>query len=150
MRKPIKDPIYSLIMKFNFDSMWFAISVEQGKSAWNVLISNWLIGAEPRFYRHAFIYHSRVKLSIVLLITYQSFFCAIDYFCQFNFRHHYEKLPWTLVPMHPVADDAVAAPIDPGIPQRSFTEKDFEGELKRETSINIDLRQTNPKDEFPS
>lgn len=52
--------------------------------------------------------------------------------------------------MHPVADDAVAAPIDPGIPQRSFTEKDFEGELKRETSINIDLRQTNPKDEFPS
>ena len=29
--------------------------------------------------------------------------------------------------MHPVADDPIAAPIDPGIPQRSFTEKDFEG-----------------------
>lgn len=44
------------------------------------------------------------------------------------FRHHYEKLPWTLVPMHPVSDDLIAAPIDPGIPQRSFTEKDFEGD----------------------
>lgn len=30
--------------------------------------------------------------------------------------------------MHPVTDDPIAAPIDPGIPQRSFTEKDFEGE----------------------
>lgn len=34
--------------------------------------------------------------------------------------------------MHPVSDDPIAAPIDPGIPQRSFTEKDFEGELGSE------------------
>lgn len=30
--------------------------------------------------------------------------------------------------MHPVADDHVAAPIDPGIPQRRYTSEDFEGE----------------------
>lgn len=48
-------------------------------------------------------------------------------------RHHYEKLPWTLVPMQPVVDEPLAAPIDPGIPQRSFTEKDFEGKT---TMIN--------------
>ena len=31
--------------------------------------------------------------------------------------------------MHPVVDDNVAAPVDPCIPQRPFTESDFEGEL---------------------
>lgn len=29
--------------------------------------------------------------------------------------------------MHPVVDDNVAAPVDPCIPQRPFTELDFEG-----------------------
>lgn len=45
-----------------------------------------------------------------------------------HFRHHYEKLPWSLIPMHPVVDDGHAAPVDPCIPQRPFTELDFEGE----------------------
>lgn len=39
--------------------------------------------------------------------------------------------------MHPVADDPIAAPIDPGIPHRSFTEKDFEGESKNKNTIQI-------------
>lgn len=29
--------------------------------------------------------------------------------------------------MHPVVDDGHAAPVDPCIPQRPFTESDFEG-----------------------
>lgn len=39
--------------------------------------------------------------------------------------------------MHPVADDHIAAPIDPGIPQRSFTEKDFEGEAENWFKVPI-------------
>lgn len=31
--------------------------------------------------------------------------------------------------MHPVVDDNVAAPVDPCIPQRPFTELDFEGKF---------------------
>lgn len=57
------------------------------------------------------------------------------------YRHHYEKLPWTLVPMHPVQDDPIAAPIDPGIPQRSFTEKDFEGEFDGDSIVHGRSRQ---------
>jgi hypothetical protein len=32
--------------------------------------------------------------------------------------------------MQQATDDPVVAPIDPAIPQRSFTEKDFEGESR--------------------
>ncbi|CRK93510.1 CLUMA_CG007044, isoform B [Clunio marinus] len=52
-------------------------------------------------------------------------------------KYHYEKLPWTLVPMHPVSDDPIAAPIDPGIPQRSFTEKDFEGHRAHTVYVGV-------------
>jgi hypothetical protein len=44
-----------------------------------------------------------------------------------SINRHYEKLPWSLIPMHPVVDDTVAAPVDPCISQRPFTESDFEG-----------------------
>lgn len=43
--------------------------------------------------------------------------------------------------MHPVIDEPHAAPIDPGIPQRSFTEKDFEGE--REVTGDDDVKASN-------
>lgn len=33
--------------------------------------------------------------------------------------------------MHPVVDDNVAAPVDPCIPQRPFTELDFEGKFTK-------------------
>lgn len=60
-------------------------------------------------------------------------------------RHHYEKLPWSLVPMHPVStDDPTAAPIDPGMPQRTFTEKDFEG-MKHRTTRRDWLPRFEPK-----
>lgn len=64
----------------------------------------------------------------VLFANFLFTFWLIFVYFSTHSRHHYEKLPWTLVPMHPVSDDPIAAPIDPGIPQRSFTEKDFEGE----------------------
>lgn len=43
--------------------------------------------------------------------------------------------------MHPVQDDPIAAPIDPGIPQRSFTEKDFEGEFDGDSIVHGRARQ---------
>ncbi|KAL7044697.1 hypothetical protein ACKWTF_002028 [Chironomus riparius] len=50
---------------------------------------------------------------------------------------HYEKLPWTLIPMHPVVDDNVAAPVDPCIPQRPFTELDFEGHRAHTVYVGV-------------